>query len=434
MKYYYSEKNLRKINKEFKLIILKNVKTIKIDDILNENDIFQKFNKNNESFHKKTEKYEKNEIKIQKKSGKNIKQKVKDINYNNNNNIKEKIKLNKNIKKKKNNQYIENKIKDFQLLNEITKDSYSDYTLDNTFVVFTSIDDIIYVIYTNKNKSIISYNIIENIRINEIKNAHTTDITNFRHFLDKINKRDILISISLCDNNLKLWDIGNYECICNLQNINKSGQLFSSCLFNDNDKICIITSCANGNNESIKVFDTNYNKIKEIKDSIDNTYFIDVYYDKKSSKNFIITGNNGYIKSYDYNENIVYHIYNDNDKKRHCSIIIDNKEDIIKMIESSFDGNIRIWDFHSAILLNKIKVSENGWLFGICLWDNEHLFVACGDKTIKIINIKKNLILSKLNEFKNKVLSIQKLKHPHFGECFISQGYEKEQIKMFINK
>ena len=104
------------------------------------------------------------------------------------------------------------------------------------------------------------------------------------------------------------------------------------------------------------------------------------------------------------------------------------------MIESSFDGNIRIWDFHSAILLNKIKVSENGWLFGICLWDNEHLFVACGDKTIKIINIKKNLILSKLNEFKNKVLSIQKLKHPHFGECFISQGYEKEQIKMFINK
>ena len=182
------------------------------------------------------------------------------------------------------------------------------------------------------------------------------------------------------------------------------------------------------------MFDTNYNKIKEIKDSIDSTYFIDVYYDNKSSKNFIITGNNGYLKSYDYNENKVYHIYNDNDKKRHCSIIIDNKENIIKMIESSFDGNIRIWDFHSGILLNKIKVCENSWLFGICLWDNEHLFVACGDKTIKLINIKKKLVISNLNIFKNKVLSIKKVRHPLFGECLISQGYEKEQIKMFVNK
>ena len=320
------------------------------------------------------------------------------------------------------------------MLNEITKDSYSDYTLDNTFTVFTSIDDIIYVIYTNKNKSIISYNIMENKKVNEIKNAHTKDITNFRHFLDKKNKRDILISISLSDNNLKLWSINNYECICNLKNINKSGQLFSSCLFNDNDKINIITSCAYGNSESIKIFDMNYNKINEIKDSTDNTYFIDIYYDNKSTKNFIITGNNGYLKSYDYKENKIYNIYNDNDKKLHCSIIIDNKEDIIKIIESSFDGNIRIWDFHSSILLNKIKVCENSWLFGICLTDDGHLLIGCGDKTIKIINIKQKLIISNLKEFKTKVLSIKKLRHPHFGECFISQGYEKDQIKMFVNK
>ena len=81
-------------------------------------------------------------------------------------------------------------------------------------------------------------------------------------------------------------------------------------------------------------------------------------------------------------------IYNDNDNKRHCSAIIYNEDKITKIIESSFDGNIRIWEFHSANLLKKIKVCNNDWLFGLCLWDNESIFVGCGDKTMKLIELK----------------------------------------------
>ena len=41
---------------------------------------------------------------------------------------------------------------------------------------------------------------------------------------------------------------------------------------------------------------------------------------KKNGKFYIISGNNGNAKSYDYNDNILYHIYNDHDDSWHCSI------------------------------------------------------------------------------------------------------------------
>ena len=78
----------------------------------------------------------------------------------------------------------------------ITEDSYSNlYSLDNTFTVFNSINDILYLIYSNKIRSIISYNLIENKKIIEIKDAHEDSITNFRYYLDKINKIDFILLI-----------------------------------------------------------------------------------------------------------------------------------------------------------------------------------------------------------------------------------------------
>ena len=71
---------------------------------------------------------------------------------------------------------------------KITKDSYAFSSsclsrLDNTFTVFKSnFDNIIYLIYANENKSIISYNLIERKKINELANAHNNNITNFRYY------------------------------------------------------------------------------------------------------------------------------------------------------------------------------------------------------------------------------------------------------------
>ena len=76
----------------------------------------------------------------------------------------------------------------------LTEDSFSPILLDNIFTIFKSINDIYYLVYSNKQKSIISCNLLDNKKINEVKNAHKENILNFRHYFDKINKIDFIIS------------------------------------------------------------------------------------------------------------------------------------------------------------------------------------------------------------------------------------------------
>ena len=325
---------------------------------------------------------------------------------------------------------------EIEFLENVTKDSFPDACLDNIFCTFKSINDIYYIIYTNKNRSIISLNLDNNYIINEIKNAHEETIRNFRYYLDLINKRDLIISISCKDNNIKLWNINNMECLLNIKNINKEGSLFSACFLYDNNRYYIISSNCNFNGESdkIKIFDLKGNLIKEINDSNDKTFFIDCYYENKISKHYIITGNLGYVKSFDIYENKIYYQYSDNnDKRAHDSIVInENNKDKTIIIESSLNGNIRIWDFHSKELLRRIKITKRE-LYGICLWNNDYLFVGCDDNSIKLIDINGRKVIKELYNHNNEVISVKKFIHPKYGECLISQGFD-DQIKLWVNK
>ena len=323
-----------------------------------------------------------------------------------------------------------------KLLFEITKSSYGCFDLDNTFAVFKSVNNILYLIYSTKAKSIICYNLENFQKIAEIKNHHKIHITNIRHFQDKKNKLDLIISISDRDNNLRLWNINNWECILNIININNSGYICSACIINENNQNYILSSNYNmfenfHDSEPIKIFNLKGEKIGTINDSNKKTFFIDIFYDKNKSTNYIITGNLDYAKSYNYNKNEVYHKYYDSDTGSHISInIFNDDEDLIKLIESCSDGNIRIWNFHSAELLNKIKVFDD-WLFGICLWNKDYLFVGVKDKLIRLVDIKEGYIVKYLEGPKSGVFCIKKINHPKYGECLLSQGYEGDQIKLY---
>ena len=327
--------------------------------------------------------------------------------------------------------------KDMKLLADITNDSFGYTDLDNTFTVFKSIKNIFYIVYSNINKSMNIYDLNRQKLIKQINNCHNKHITNFRHQLDIINKRDLVMSVSSEDNNIKLWNANNWECFVNIENINYVGWLYSACFLNEKGQIYIITSNRNkqGKSEPIRIFDFNGYIIKEISNSNEQTYFIDTYYDNILCKNYIISGNVGYVKSYDYNKNELYYKYNDFDDNSnsysHFSIIIRNNKEVIELIESCFDGNIRIWNFHSGLLLNKIKLSDEG-LRGICLWNDNYLFVGCDDKTIKLLEINNILIVDNLTGHNNEVITVKKIIHPQLGECLISQNGGESQIKIWI--
>ena len=331
----------------------------------------------------------------------------------------------------------ENSLELFSNINfpqNLTNDSYAYLLQDNTFIVFNSLD-IIFLIYASENKSIVAYNLIDSRKIIEIKNAHKNYITNFRHYLDEINKINLIISISAQDNNIKIWNIINFECLINLEKVYIEGILSSGIIIKENSQYYIVISNFNvWDSEPIKVFDFKGNKIREINEdnSNDKTFFIDAYYDNFLSKNFLITGNWGSVKSYDFNKNKIYHKYCDNDNRSHYNIIINKDNEIIKLIESGSDCKIRIWNFHSGLLMNIIKVCEMG-LRSICLWNNYYLFAGY-NKNITIIDLKHEKIIKDITCPNYVINTIKTIIHPKYGRCLISQGLKNEQIKLWIFK
>lgn len=319
-------------------------------------------------------------------------------------------------------------------LKDITKDSFSYFYLDNTFAVFNSINNILTLVYATMDKTIVSFDLIENQKINSIKGAHKELITNIRHVQDIINKRDLLISISY-DNNIKIWDYNLLECLTDIDNIYEFGYILSACFLHYSNMYYIVASSYSQTNDILKVYDLSGNKIQEINDSYGSVSFVDTFYDIKTCKNYIITGNLGSIKSFDYKENKLYHIYSDNYYNDHCSIIINCKKysNLVRLIESSCDGVIRLWNFHTGVLLKRIKIYDKK-LMGICLWSDNYIFVGCEDKTIKLVDIKKGEIINNLIGYNSPVLNIKKITHPKYGDCIISQGFKDNQIKLWVKK
>ena len=123
----------------------------------------------------------------------------------------------------------------------------------------------------------------------------------------------MIISLSNKDNNAKLWNLNNWECILNLENIYNNGNLFSACLLKELNKYYIIASNLNfqGESQNMKIFDLNGQQIKEINNSNDKIFIIDSNYVKNTFKNYIMAGSKNYVKSYDFNKNELYHKYDE---------------------------------------------------------------------------------------------------------------------------
>ena len=325
-----------------------------------------------------------------------------------------------------------NDLRNIHLFRSLKIGSYSYKSIDNTFCFFKSINNVMHLVFATENNSIVSFNLLKNEKINEIKNAHHYLISNIRYYLEENIKRDLILSISCDDRNIKLWDAKSWVCITNIFNAYLDGLLLSACLLiNANYRYIISSNCNYEGGESIKVFDFMGNSINEINESNYSTYFIDVYFDKILQKNYIIAGNRNCVISYDFDYNLKYKEYSRNDQNNHDSIIVYDKENIVNLIESSEDGNIRIWNFHTAELLKTISISDQGGiypLYGMCLWNEKYLFVGCENNFIKLIDLEEGEIIKDLIGHNNMALCIKKIYLPNYGDCLISQGYQDDKL------
>lgn len=310
----------------------------------------------------------------------------------------------------------------FTFLKKIVNVSFKKYDdLKISCLIFKSIDDLNLIIYS-QNNLIVCHNINTNQNVNIILNAHDKEITFLNNFSEKKNKINLVLSISSEDNNLKVWDISNFQCLYNFRNINSKGWINCGCFLNDNDQIYVLSTNSLGfsqNPEPIKVFDLKGKNIMNINDSNINIYYINVFYDNKSSTIYIITGSAGFSQSYNYNDNKVYHIYKGDNYRFHIKSIIKEKGDKVELIESSMDGNIKIWDFHSAVLLKNISCNS---YCDMCLWESDYLLTCQkGKNRIKILDLNKKKDSCEFNFEKNNFIAISKIVHSEFGKCLVFQ-------------
>ena len=271
----------------------------------------------------------------------------------------------------------------------------------------------------------------ENVNNNVINNKIDINIENN-------NNENIINNNNLNNNNLKdekesniiLNDTNNeYEDNNNIkdnENLNNNYNEENNNISNDNNNI---ENDNMSNNE-----DNSTNNILIIEEEFNNVYFIETYYSKEKNFTYIIACCSENVKSYNFNLNILYHKYIDEErpKKIHSSATIKERENITHLIEAALDGYIRIWDFHQGILLKRIMVCEEG-VKGICLWDDNYLCVGCDDKSIKFLEMNEEKITKILFGHKMKICCIKKINHHKYGKCLISKGWGGDFIKLWFN-
>ena len=147
---------------------------------------------------------------------------------------------------------------------------------------------------------------------------------------------------------------------------------------------------------------------------------------------YIILGGEKYIVSYNFEEQTIYKQYYDfSSNCVHMYFEICTKEGKIYLIESDIVGFVRIWDFDVGSMLKKYLIGEKLKLRGICLWNEDYVFVGASDRKIKLVDLKNGEVVDNL-KCNDIVTTIKKIYSYKFGECLLLQGRSNNgQIKLW---
>ena len=118
----------------------------------------------------------------------------------------------KTIIKNNNNNNINSKLNQIQSPRDLISFKKIIQRENSCFIVFKSIYDLVLIVFIDiKQSSIIAYNLIDDKKIFEIKNVNAINTNELKHYLDKKNKRDLVASIKMQENNIKVWNFNNLE-------------------------------------------------------------------------------------------------------------------------------------------------------------------------------------------------------------------------------
>ena len=313
---------------------------------------------------------------------------------------------------------------------DICSSAHKTNSIDKVFCAFKAFSGESLVVWGTPHYNIEIYDLEKAKIINTISKAHNQTIFSCRHYANKKHRIDYIITSSY-DRTVKVWDLKTYSYIVNIPSAHSGYYIYSVSIVCDEkeDTNYIITSAPN---EYMKIWDFNGKYIRNCGQNDESTYFIDVYYDNKERKNYILNANSVDVKSYSFKNGEIYHKYRGTPQTWHMSVVVNDTRTQQILIESDGNGYIRMWDFHTANLIKTIESSPTLNLRGICLWNDDYLFAAGNDYQVKLFDLTKGKMVKSFKGHSSTVCTIEKVVHPKYGECLISQGLEGK-LKLWVN-
>lgn len=316
-------------------------------------------------------------------------------------------------------------------LSHNTKLLIEGYKMPGSITCFKSIKNNYVLAYGNKNNYGIELYNIEKNRLEDngiIKKAHSSYINNIRHYKEEKKNIDLLLTSSQ-DNSIKLWNYASRE---NLMAIEKASQIYNflwdsyltACLLFEDEKKYFISCDAYGN-PNLKCWDSDGNKIKNIK--INNfVMFLDNYIDKDNNNIIITCGIEGIILINFSNFTKFRQYHEENDKISHRWAEIHEIDKIKKLIETDEAGYVRIWNFDSCNLLMKITNncydnSSNLCLFGACLFDGQYLIIGGQNKKLNAFDLLTGTKVAEIDgHFNDKIITVLSINVESKGLCIFA--------------
>ena len=363
----------------------------------------------------------------------------------NNSNEKEINLINKKRKRIKKNEQM------FIFSKNIVSDSFIELGTDNTFCAFKATNNIFYIVYPNKNYSLIMFDIINDKKISEIKDAHKGPITIIEHIISveygTIKKKDLIMSMSSKENNIKIWNL-DFGCLLNLEKNNKNIYLNVTCFLNNIYNDILIVRSGN-KNMPIKIYDLEGILIKDINNSnfsinvlcsfkkkikykikkktiiVIKIIFVIINKIKKYyNKNKSLDKENNKKDSFISSKNIDIKNINMNASKINNDIISNNKQKYkFKFYDNTYiiavnNNEIRSYDYDSNTLYNIYTTNIKQRINSICINENEEANIT------KLIGVcDKGYIL--IWDFDNSTLinQIQVYNGNLYGICILNNEY-----------
>jgi WD40 repeat protein len=325
--------------------------------------------------------------------------------------------------------FIKNKISSFNsnpsnlIYNkDICTTAHKTNSIDSVFSAFKSLKGESLIIWGTPQCSIECYDLGLDKIVKTVQGAHSQTIFSCRHYLDRKGKRDLVITSSY-DRCIKVWDIkNNWANIVNIPTAHTGYYIYSVCvLCDEKDENYIISSAPN---EYCKIWNFKGVYLRNFGVNNESTYFVDAFYDYKECKYYILNANSTDVKSYDFKTGKLYKSYKGSPQTWHMSALVYEINEVQTLIESDGNGYIRLWDFHTGLLIKSIYSGNVINLRGICIWNEQFLFSTGSDYQVKLFDLKNGKYVKGFAGHTSTVCVVDKIECSKYGECLISHGLD----------